>query len=80
VHGECVRRTPLPPDSIRGGTLDMPIPIDPKTGDVPATATLTIQGVARLSVSGIPANIPVTPPKSVSFSQQVQAPLNFQPQ
>lgn len=63
-----------------GGTLDMPIPIDPKTGDVPATATLTIQGVVRLSVSGIPANIPVTPPKSVSFSQQVQVPLNFQPQ
>ncbi len=63
-----------------GGTLDMPIPLDPKTGDVPATATLTIQGVVRLSVSGIPANIPVTPPKSVTFSQQVQVPLNFQPQ
>jgi hypothetical protein len=66
--------------STAGGTLDMPIPIDPKTGDVPATATLTIQGVVRLSVSGIPTGIPVTPPKSVSFSQQVQVPLNFQPQ
>ena len=61
-----------------GGTLYMPIPIDPKTGEVPATATLTIEGVVSLSVSGIPSGIPVTPPKSVAFSQQVQIPLNFQ--
>lgn len=66
--------------STAGGTLDMPIPIDPKTGDVPAAAILTIEGVVRLSVTGIPSGIPVTPPKSVSFSQQVQVPLNFQGQ
>jgi len=65
--------------STAGGTMDMPIPIDPKTGDVPATATLTIEGVVRLTVGGIPSGIPVTPPKSVAFSQKVQVPLNFQP-
>lgn len=58
----------------------MPIPIDPKTGDVAATATLTIEGLVRLTVGGIPSGIPVTPPKSVSFSQQMQVPLNFQSQ
>jgi len=63
-----------------GGTLDMPIPIDPKTGDVPATATMTVEGVVRLTVGGIPSGIPVTPPSSISFSQKVVVPLNFQPQ
>lgn len=60
-----------------GGTLDMPIPLDPKTGDVPTTAQMTVEGVVTLNIGGIPASVPITPPKSLSFSQVVTVPISF---
>jgi len=60
-----------------GGTLDMPIPLDPKTGNVPATAQMTVEGVVMLNVGGIPTDIPISIPKSVSFSQVVSVPISL---
>jgi hypothetical protein len=67
-----------------GGTLDMPIPLDPKTYATPATADLSIVGsvTAPVNVSGLPAGIslPISVPTSVTtpFSQKVTVPLVFQ--
>jgi hypothetical protein len=63
--------------STAGGTLDMPIPLDPKTGSVPATAQMTVAGVVTLNIRGIPSSIPITVPKSVSFSQVVTVPISL---
>ena len=60
-----------------GGTLDMPIPLDTKTGSVPATAQMTVEGVVTLNVGGIPSDIPITLPKSVSFLQVVTVPISL---
>lgn len=58
-----------------GGTFDMPIPLDPKTGSVPATAQMSIQGVVTLNVEGVPVGAPITLPESVAFSQIVTVPI-----
>ncbi|MDO9318555.1 MAG: hypothetical protein Q7V56_10195 [Gammaproteobacteria bacterium] len=60
-----------------GGTLDMPIPLDPKTGDVPTTALMTVEGVVTLNIGGIPTSVPITLPSSMAFSQQVVIPISF---
>ena len=66
-----------------GGTLDMPIPLDPKTYALPTTVDLTIVGsvTAPVNVSGIPTGIslPVSIPTSVTtpFSQKVAVPFVF---
>ena len=60
-----------------GGSFEMPIPLDPKTGSVPATAQMTIQGLVTLNVGGIPSNIPITVPSSVAFSQVVTVPISL---
>lgn len=69
--------------STAGGTLEMKIPLDPKTYAVPATAQLSIDGTVTspINVSGLPSgfNLPIAIPTSVStpFSQKVSVPLNF---
>lgn len=67
-----------------GGTLEMPIPLDPKTYATPATAELTIVGTVTspVNVTGLPPGIslPATVPTSVTtpFSQKVTVPMVFQ--
>lgn len=67
-----------------GGTLDMPIPLDPKTYATPATAELSIVGsvTSPVNVTGLPPGIalPASVPTSVNtpFSQKVTVPLVFQ--
>lgn len=58
-----------------GGTFDMPIPLDPKTGSVPATAQMSLQGAVAISVGGVPSNVPITLPSSVPFSQVLTVPI-----
>lgn len=62
-----------------GGTLNMPIPLG-SDGGVPATAEMTVAGVVKLSISGIPANLPITVPNTIPFSQVITVPLEFQSQ
>jgi len=69
--------------STAGGTLEMKIPLDPKTYAVPATAQLAIEGTVTspINVSGLPSgfSLPVSIPTSVTtpVSQKVTVPLNF---
>jgi hypothetical protein len=69
--------------STAGGTLEMKIPLDPKTYAVPATAELSIEGAVTspINVSGLPSgfSLPISIPSSVTtpFSQKVTVPLNF---
>ena len=69
--------------SSAGGTLEMKIPLDPKTYAVPATAELSIDGAVTspINVSGLPSgfSLPISIPTSVTtpFSQKVTVPLNF---
>jgi len=67
--------------STAGGTLEMKIPLDPKTYAVPATTELSIEGAVTspINVSGLPSGLPISIPTSVTtpFSQKVTVPLNF---
>ena len=46
------------PAAFRFDTVEVFIRQDPKTGDVPATAQMTVEGVVTLNVGGIPTGIP----------------------
>jgi hypothetical protein len=68
--------------STAGGTLEMKIPLDPKTYAAPATAQLAIEGAVTspINVSGLPSlSLPISIPTSVTtpFSQKVTVPMNF---
>lgn len=62
-----------------GGTLDMPIPLDPTTYATPATAELSIAGAVTANTSGVPAAYQsFVPTVATPFSQKVTVPLVFQ--
>ena len=62
-----------------GGTLTMPIPLG-ADGAPPATAQMTVEGVVKLSIGGIPSGIPIAVPNTIPFSQVITVSLDFQPQ